>query len=120
MQKSSKSDTPDFEQSNKTTELQLFFVVSHMYTRCENRNENCSKIETKTTPNPLENDTQYEPQKGTSKNDTKMNKKLLVFFKTTTTASTCLLNVFCFLIIFSPFFHKLRIVFFFLQIINNI
>ena len=43
----------------------------HMYTRCENRIEKGPKIEAKTTPNPLKNDTTFEPKKNAIKNNTK-------------------------------------------------
>ena len=52
-----------------------FVWFSHMYTRCENRIEKGSKIETKTTPNPLKNDTNFEPKKNATKNNTKTNLK---------------------------------------------
>ena len=40
-----------------------FSWFPHMYTRCENRIEKGPKIEAKTTPNPLKNDTNFEPKK---------------------------------------------------------
>ena len=52
-----------------------FSWFPHMYTRCENRIEKGPKIEAKTTPNPLKNDTNYEPKKNATQNNTKTNLK---------------------------------------------
>ena len=60
VQKSLKSDAQDFEKSSKTIYYRQFSWFPHMYTRCENRVE--TKIEAKTTPNPLKNDTNFEPK----------------------------------------------------------
>ena len=48
-----------------------FSWFPHMYTRCENRVEKGPKIEAKTTPNPLKNDTNFEPKKNAIKNKKK-------------------------------------------------
>ena len=52
-----------------------FSWFPHMYTRCENRVEKGPKIEAKTTPNPLKNDTNFEPKKKATQNNTNTNLK---------------------------------------------
>ena len=40
-----------------------FLWFPYVYTRCENRFEKAPKIVAKTTPDPLKNDTNFEPKK---------------------------------------------------------
>ena len=51
------------ENQAKPLYCRQFLWFPHMYTRCENRIEKGPKIEAKTTPNPLKNDTNFEPKK---------------------------------------------------------
>ena len=51
------------ENQAKPLYCRQFSWFPHMYTRCENRIEKGPKIEAKTTPNPLKNDTNFEPKK---------------------------------------------------------
>ena len=59
------------ENQAKPLYCRQFSWFPHMYTRCENRVEKGPKIEAKTTPNPLKNDTNFEPKKNAIKNNTK-------------------------------------------------
>ena len=59
------------ENQAKPLYCRQFSWFPHMYTRCENRVEKSLKIEAKTTPNPLKNDTNFEPKKNAIKNNTK-------------------------------------------------
>ena len=59
------------ENQAKPLHCRQFSWFPHMYTRCENRVEKGPKIEAKTTPNPLKNDTNFEPKKNAIKNNTK-------------------------------------------------
>ena len=55
------------ENQAKPLYCRQFSWFPHMYTRCENRVEKGPKIEAKTTPNPLKNDTNSEPKKNAIK-----------------------------------------------------
>ena len=55
------------ENQAKPLYCRQFSWFPHMYTRCENRVEKSLKIEAKTTPNPLKNDTNFEPKKKCNK-----------------------------------------------------
>ena len=55
------------ENQAKPLYCRQFSWFPHMYTRCENRVEKGPKIEAKTTPNPLKNDTNFEPKKKCNK-----------------------------------------------------
>ena len=56
-----------FKNQAKPIYCSQFLWFPHMYTRCENRTTKGPKIETKTTPNPLNNDTNFEPKKQCNK-----------------------------------------------------
>ena len=55
------------ENQAKPLYCRQFSWFPHMYTRCENRVEKGPKIEAWTTPNPLKNDTNFEPKKNALK-----------------------------------------------------
>ena len=59
------------ENQAKPLYCRQFSWFPHMYTRCENRVEKSLKIEAKTTPNLLKNDTNFEPKQNAIKNNTK-------------------------------------------------
>ena len=71
VQKSLKSVPQILENQAKSLYCCQFSWFPHMYTRCENRVEKGPKIEAKTTPNPLKNDTNFEPKKNAIKNNPK-------------------------------------------------
>ena len=60
-----------FENQAKPLYCRQFLWFPHMYTRCKNRIEKGPTIAAKTTPNPLKNDTNFEPNKNATKNKTK-------------------------------------------------